>query len=82
MSITFFGMLEEETVMAQDSDDRVWDHLEAIVETGQSPTDDDLYFDPVTGRLLVVERGTKQPADAVIADQTARDGFGAGSSVR
>jgi hypothetical protein len=75
-------MLEKETAMAQENNDQVWDHLETIVETGQPPADKDMYFDPVTGRLLVVERGTQRPADAVIADETARLGFAAGSSVR
>ncbi len=68
--------------MAQENNDRVCDHLEEIVETGQPPADENLYFDPVTGRLLVVEKGAQRPADAVIADETARTGFAAGSSVR
>ncbi len=68
--------------MAQENHDRVWDHLEALAETGRAPEGEDMYFDPVTGRLLVVERGTQRPADAVIADETARSGFSAGSLVR
>ena len=68
--------------MAQENNDRVWDHLEELAETGRSPEGEEMYFDPVTGRLLVVEKGTQRPADAVIADETARSGFAAGSLVR
>jgi hypothetical protein len=60
--------------MAEEQNDRVWDHLQALA-AGQAPEGQEMIFDPVSGRLLIVDGDTRRPADAVIADQTAQQGF-------
>ena len=51
-------------------------HLQRIVQEGQTPSDQQLIFDPTTGQLVVQRPSEPRPSpDAVVADQTAHDGF-------
>jgi hypothetical protein len=61
--------------MTDDEAEKVWKHLEALAENGEAPSGQQLIIDPNTGELVVLEQGTKKPADAIVVDQAAKRGF-------
>ncbi|MEH2191959.1 MAG: ThiF family adenylyltransferase [Nostoc sp.] len=54
----------------------VQDFFQETVQQRQTPTDQNLIFDPITGDLGVYRKNGKLPSpDAVVADQIAEEGF-------
>jgi len=64
--------------MSNSDADSIRDALKNIEEG--DPNSPQLYFDPATGEIRVVEPGEKPSPDAMLAHQTASEGFSSSSS--
>ncbi|MEH1965835.1 HesA/MoeB/ThiF family protein [Nostoc sp.] len=53
----------------------VQDFFQETVQEGQTPSDQNLIFDPITGDLAVYRKNDRLPPDVVVADQIAEEGF-------